>query len=140
MTTQPSKPMPRPENRGLTAPFWEAAKRHQLVCQRCRQCASWIFYPREQCPACFSKDLEFAAVSGKGRVFAYTIVYQPANPAFEPDAPYAYAIVQLDEGVRMISNLVGCPIPEGLEVDMRLEVAFEDVTEDWTLPKFRPAS
>src|SRR3954454_384478 len=95
----PSKPMPRPELKGLTAPYWEAAKRHQLVCQRCTECANWIFYPREQCPVCFSNKLEWAPVSGRGRVFAYTIVSQPAHPGFEPDVPYAYAIVQLDEGV-----------------------------------------
>jgi uncharacterized OB-fold protein len=138
MTTERPKPMPRPENRGLTAPFWEAATRHELVCQRCRQCANWIFYPREQCPTCFSKDLEYAPVSGKGRVFAYTIVYQPANQAFEPDAPYCYAIVQLDEGVRMPTNIVDCPLDE-ISVDMPVTVVFDDVSPEWTLVKFRPA-
>ncbi len=138
MTSQTSKPMPRPESRWLTAPFWEAAKRHELVCQRCRQCASWIFYPREQCPTCFSTDLEWAAVSGKGRVFAFTIVYQPANSAFEPDAPYAYAIVQLDEGVRMPTNIVDCEL-DSIRVDMPVSVVFDDVSAEWTLVKFKPS-
>ena len=138
MTTQPLKPMPRPESRALTAPFWEAAKRHELVCQRCRQCTAWIFYPREQCPACFSTGLEWAPVSGRGRVFAYTIVYQPAHPAFEADAPYTYAIVQLDEGVRMPTNIVGCAVEE-VRVDMAVSVVFDDVSPEWTLVKFRPA-
>ena len=137
MTTQPPRPMPRPENRGLTAPFWEAAKRHELVCQRCRQCANWIFYPREQCPTCFSTDLEWAPVSGNGRVFAYTIVYQPANPAFGPDAPFVYAIVQLDEGVRMPTNIVECEL-ESVHVDMPVTVVFDDVSPEWTLVKFKP--
>ena len=137
MTTTPSKPMPRPELRALTAPFWEAAKRHELVCQRCKQCASWIFYPREQCPTCFSRDLEYAPVSGKGRVFAYTIVYQPAHPAFEHEAPYAYAIVQLDEGVRMPTNIVDCPLEE-IRIDMPVTVEFDDVSPEWTLVKFKP--
>jgi uncharacterized OB-fold protein len=108
------------------------------VCQRCLQCATWIFYPREQCPVCFSTDLEFAPVSGRGRVFAYTIVYQPANPAFESEAPYAYAIVQLDEGVRMPTNIVECPLDD-IRVDMPVTVVFDDVSPEWTLVKFKPA-
>lgn len=132
-----AKPMPRPESRRLTAPYWEAAKRHELVCQRCTQCSNWIFYPREQCPACFSTDLEWAPVTGGGRVFAFTIVNQPAHAAFEPDVPYAYAIVQLDEGLRIPTNIVGCPLDE-IQVDMPVSVAFEEVSPDWTLVKFRP--
>jgi hypothetical protein len=124
--------------KSLTAPFWEGAKRHELVCQRCKSCASWIFYPREQCPVCFSQDLEYAPVSGRGRVYAYTIVYQPADPAFQQDAPYVYAIVQLDEGVRMPTNIVGCA-PEDVSVDLPVVVQFDDVTPEWTLVKFRPA-
>ena len=137
-TTERSKPLPRPENRGLTAPFWEAAKRHELVCQRCRRCASWIFYPREQCPHCFSQDLEYAPVSGRGRVHAYTIVYQPAVAAFNEDAPYVFALIQLDEGPRMISNVTGCE-PRDVKVDMPVVATYDDVTPEWTLVKFRPA-
>jgi uncharacterized OB-fold protein len=130
--------MPRPESRGLTAPYWEAARRHELVCQRCVRCSVWIFYPREQCPDCFSTELEWAPVAGNGRVFAFTIVHQPAHRAFEPDVPYAYAIVQLDEGVRMPTNIVDCPLEE-IEVDMPVTVVFDDVSPEWTLVKFRPA-
>ena len=82
----PAKPLPRPECRELTAPFWEATRRHELVMQRCQKCAGWIFYPREQCPVCFSQDLAWAPVSGRGRVYAYTVVHQPANPAFQSEA------------------------------------------------------
>jgi uncharacterized OB-fold protein len=132
------KPMPRPENRALTAPFWEAARRHELVCQRCTSCANWIFYPREQCPICFSRQLEWAPVSGRGRVYAMTVVHQPAHAAFEPDVPYVYAIIQLDEGVRMPSNIVDCQ-PGDVKVDMPVVAVFEDVSPEWTLVKFRPA-
>lgn len=131
------KPMPRPELKALTAPFWEAARRHELVCQRCRGCAGWIFYPREQCPVCFSQDLEFAPVSGRGRVYAYTVVHQPADRAFEPEVPYTYAIVQLDEGVRMPTNIVECS-PDDVKVDMPVVAVFEDVSPEWTLVKFKP--
>jgi uncharacterized OB-fold protein len=132
-----AKPLPRPESRGLTAPYWEAAKRHELVCQRCPQCNRWIFYPREQCPTCFSTSLEWAPLAGRGRVFAFTIVHQPAHPSFEPEAPYAYAIVQLDEGVRIPTNIVECPLDD-IVVDMPVTVEFDDVSADWTLVKFGP--
>jgi uncharacterized OB-fold protein len=133
-----ARPLPRPESRGLTAPFWEAAKRHELVCQRCTRCNKWIFYPREQCPTCFSTTLEWAPVTGRGRVFAFTIVNQPAHPGFEPDVPYAYAIVQLDEGVRMPTNIVECPLGD-IAVDIPVTVVFDDVSPEWTLVKFKPA-
>ena len=132
------KPVPVPENIELTKPFWEAAKRHELMMQRCKRCANWIFYPREQCPNCFSQDLEFQKVSGRGRVYAYTTVYQPAHPAFNDEAPYVFAIVQLDEGVRVATNIVGIP-HEQVKVDMAVEAAYEDVTPEWTLVKFKPA-
>ena len=132
------KPLPVPENIELTKPFWEAAKRHELLMQRCKKCAEWIFYPREQCPNCFSQDLEFQKVSGRGRVYAYTTVYQPAHPAFNDEAPYVFAIVQLDEGVRVATNIVGIP-HEQVKVDMAVEAAYEDVTPEWTLVKFKPA-
>jgi len=133
------KPLPRPENPELTKPFWEAAKRHELVMQRCKKCANWIFYPREQCPYCFSQELEYRKVSGRGRVHSYTTVYQPASPAFADEAPYVFASVQLDEGVRVATNIVGIPHDQ-VKIDLEVEAVFEDVTPEWTLVKFRPVS
>jgi uncharacterized OB-fold protein len=132
------KPLPRPENKELTQPFWDAARRHELVMQRCRSCDRYIFYPREQCPFCFSRDLGYDPVSGRGRLHSYTVIYQPAHPSFSEDAPYVFALVQLDEGVRMITNLVGCG-PDDVKIDMPLVAAFEDVTPEWTLVRFKPA-
>ena len=132
------KPLPRPEHPELTQPFWDAAKRHELVIPRCRRCDSFFWYPRELCPDCYEADWEWAPVSGRGRLYTYTVVRQPLNPAFEEDLPYAYAVVQLDEGVRLISNIVDCEIPDGLSVDMALEASYDDVSEEWTLVKFRP--
>jgi uncharacterized OB-fold protein len=82
--------------------------------------------------------LEWVKVSGRGRLHTYTIVYQSANAAFRDAAPYIYAVVQLDEGPRMVSNVVQCNIDD-LRVDMPLEAVFDDVTLEWTLVKFRPA-
>ena len=135
--TAVAKPMPKPESRAATAPFWEATKRHELVIQRCGQCGKWVFHPREQCPECFSRELEWTRASGRGRVYAFTIVHQPAHPGFMGDVPYAYAIIQLEEGARMASNIVGCP-PSEVRVDMPVEAVFDDVSPEWTLVKFRP--
>jgi uncharacterized OB-fold protein len=97
-----------------------------------------FFWPRSECPRCLSDRLEWLRVSGRGRLHTYTIVYQPANAAFRDDTPYIYAVVQLDEGPRMVSNVVQCDL-DAVTVDMPLEAIFDDVTSDCTLVKFRPA-
>ncbi len=138
MTTEYKKPLPRPGNPALTKPFWDAAKKHHLVLQRCKACSNLFFYPREVCPRCLSPELEWVPVSGKGRVYSYTIVHQPQHPAFEPDSPYIFAMIQLDEGPRMVSNMVDCPLDQ-VKVDMPVVAVFDAVTPDWTLVKFKPA-
>ena len=143
-TDEYTKPVPIPGGLhgttlgDFTKPFWEATKRHELVIQRCRMCDRFFFYPRELCPVCLSDDLEWAPVSGRGRVHAFTIVYQPNDPRFNEDVPYVYAIIQLDEGARMISNVVGIE-PHDVEVNMPVVAVYDDITPDWTLVKFTPA-
>lgn len=139
MGTASSKPLPRPISPEVTRPFWEAAKRHELVMPRCTTCDHLFFYPRSECPRCLSSHLEWVRVSGRGRLHTYTIVYQPANAAFRDDTPYIYAVVQLDEGPRMVSNVVQCDL-DAVKVDMPLEAIFDDVTPECTLVKFKPAS
>ena len=139
MANEYSKPLPRPLSPELTRPFWEAAKRHELAMPRCKTCDQLFFYPRSECPRCLSTHLEWMNVSGRGRLHTYTVVYQPANAAFRDDTPYIYAVVQLDEGPRMVSNVVQCAI-DAVRIDMPLEAIFEDVTPEWTLVKFKPAS
>ena len=138
MTTEYNKPLPVPINPQLTAPFWEGARRGELVLPRCRTCSTVFFYPRELCPECLSSNLDWVAASGRGRVYSYTIVHQPAHPSFRADSPYLYAIVQLDEGVRMVSNVVDCPHDE-LAINMPVVAVFDAVTPETTLVKFRPA-
>ena len=134
----PPKPLPLQENKTLTDPFWQAAKRHELVMQRCTRCGNWIHFPREQCPVCFSQALEWAPVSGKGRVYAFTNVHQAQHPAFQEEAPYCFAIVQLDEGPRMVTSIVECS-PDDVQCDMPVVATYDDVSEEWTLVKFKPA-
>jgi uncharacterized OB-fold protein len=137
MAPEYNKPLPRPLHPEFTRPFWEAAKRRELVMPRCKTCDHLFFYPRSECPRCLSANIEWVTVSGRGRLYSFTIVNQPANPAFRDDAPHAYAVVQLDEGPRMVSNIVECDL-EALEVDMPLVAVFDDVTPEWTLVKFKP--
>jgi uncharacterized OB-fold protein len=138
MTSEYTKPLPVAANPDHTQPFWDATKSHKLVLPRCNACSHLFFYPRERCPNCLSGDLSWVESEGKGRVYSFTIIQQPVDKAFLEDIPYIYAIIQLDEGPRMISNVIDCAI-EDVCVDMAVTVAFDDVTSDVTLVKFRPA-
>ena len=128
-------PVPTPE----TQFFWDKCKEHELWLQRCQACRHVFFYPRLHCPQCLSDEVPGFRASGKGTLWTYMINHR-AVPGFEDDAPYAIAIVQLEEGPRMMSNIVGIEnTPENLVLDMPLEVVFEDATEEISIPKFRPA-
>jgi uncharacterized OB-fold protein len=127
------KPLPKPTP--TSRPFWDAARRHELTIQRCGACKSYVFYPRDRCPRCFADQLEWQRVSGRGRVYSYTVVRRASARSFG-DGPYVLAIVELDEGPRMTSNIVAPP--EKVRVDMPVEVFFDDVTPDRTLVKFKP--
>ena len=138
MVAEYQKPLPNPLHREASLPFWEAARRHELLMPRCKMCDRLFFYPREVCPVCLSPEIDWMKVSGRGRLYSFTVIHQPANRAFQPDAPYIYAMIQLDEGPRMISNLVACPI-EDARIDMPVVAVFDDVTPEVTLVKFKPA-
>jgi uncharacterized protein len=126
-------PKPSPE----TAPYWEAASRGELCIQRCNGCGEHYFYPRPACPKCGSADTEWVKVSGRARLHTYLINHLPA-PGFEDQGPYAIAVVELHEGPRMMSNVVGVAnTPEDLVLDMELEVAFFQLGEV-SLPVFKP--
>jgi len=128
-------PVPTPETR----PFWEAARRHELQLQRCGACGRYVFYPRAACPHCLAPELEWRRVSGRGRLHTFTVVSR-GQRGFPLPAPYVLAIVELEEGPRLMTNLVGVePDPEKLRIGMPVEVVFEDVTEEIALPRFRPA-
>lgn len=121
-----------------TQPFWDATAAGELHLQRCRPCDAHYFPPRPFCPTCQSEDVVWERCSGRGRLHTYMINHRPA-PGFEDEAPYAIGVVELDEGPRMMANIVGVPsTPEALELDMALTVTFED-QGGMQVPKFRPA-
>jgi uncharacterized OB-fold protein len=127
--------IPRPERSALSAPFWEGCLRHQLRYQRCRRCSSALFDPAPLCRNCGSTDLGWELSSGVGTVYSWSIVWRPQAPAFS--TPYAVAIVQLDEGYHMITNIIGCTTAD-VRTGMRVTVEFHDVGDDVHLPYFRP--
>jgi uncharacterized protein len=137
--TQPkkySKPLPHidEENR----PWWEALSRHELHIQKCRHCGDVRYYPRALCTNCLSPDTQWIKCSGRGKVYTFTATYQNQAPGFRESLPYIMAYVELDEGVKMLTNLVDCT-PEQARIGMPVEVVYEDVTPAVTLAKFRPA-
>ena len=135
MTTHYAKPLPRPTP--VSKEFWEGARRHELRIQRCSSCEEHVFYPRVVCPKCLADGLEWVTASGRGKVYSYTVVRRAMHPSFRPDVPYIYAVVELEEGPHMTTNIVGCS-PDEVSVDMPVEVVFDNVTEEMTLVKFKP--
>lgn len=127
-------PTPTPE----TKPYWDALKEHRLLIQRCKECQRAYFYPRPFCPQCFSFNVEWFEASGRGKLYSFVINHRPA-PGFGPE-PYVIAVVELDEGPRMMTNLIDVePDPDKISCDMPVRIVYEDVTTEITLPKFRPA-
>jgi len=130
------KPLPivDPES----APYWLALKENRLILKHCRDCGRHHFYPRALCPHCHSDALEWRDARGTGSIYSFTIARRPAGPAFKADAPYVVAVVELDEGARMMTNIVTEHV-EAVRIGQRVAVAFEAATDEITLPKFRPA-
>lgn len=119
-----------------TRPYWEGAAAGELRMQYCLSCAEHYFPPRSFCPLCLGLNFEWRRMSGRGRLHSYLINRSFAPPGWE--VPYAIALVELEEGPRMMSNILGVPPdPEHLVLDMELEVTFEQRGE-MTLPQFRP--
>lgn len=119
-----------------TRKFWEGCQRHELLIQRCEQCLGYRYPPRPICPHCFSMNTKWEEVSGKGEVYTFSVARMPLSPEWEPDIPYTIGVIQLDEGVRMVSNIIDCA-PEDIEIGMKVEVAYDDITDKITLPKFK---
>ena len=116
-------------------PFFDAAKRHELVVQRCRGCGVHRFPAREICSSCLSRDAEWVTVSGAGEIFSYNVMHQVYHPGFADEVPYAVVVVKLQEGAKMNSNLRGIA-PDAIKIGMPVRVVFEDVSDEVTLPKF----
>jgi len=129
----PQRPLPRidEETRG----FWEACARHELYLQRCGGCGRFRYPPRALCPACLSSAIEWVRGSGRGTVYSFTVTHQNQAPGFRERLPYVLAVVELAEGVRLMTNVVGCA-PDAVHIGMPVEVAWDDVTSEVAIPVF----
>jgi uncharacterized OB-fold protein len=119
-------------------PFWEASREHRFLIVRCRACGVAHHYPRPFCPSCWSDDVEWETASGRGTLYTYSTIFVNDLPPFADRVPYIVAAVDLEEGPRVLTNIVGCE-PVDLEIGMAVEVTFEELTPEITVPAFRPA-
>jgi len=127
-------PVPMPPILWDNMGFWEGIKRHELVFQKCKECGTWLHPPRPVCPNCRSFEKEWARSTGKGTIHSWVTYLESPHPSFK--APYSVVLVELDEGVRLVSNMVDIK-PEEISIGMPVEVVFDDIAEGLTLPKFR---
>lgn len=130
---------PRPRPTDQSADFWAATAEGRFLIQRCADCSEATFYPRVNCPSCGATDLANVDASGRGTVFTYTIARRPTHASFAEAGPYVIAIVELDEGPRVTTNIIGCE-PAEVTIGMPVEVVFGDVVDGIALPYFAPAS
>ena len=137
-TTSDLSGRPRPAVNPWARPFWDGARDGKLLIQRCRACEKAIFYPRIACPHCGADDLAWQQACGLGSIYSYTVVLNNAPSAFLREVPYVVAVIRLEEGVQMLSNIVECDAGR-LACDMPVEVTFRRIDDEFTLPLFRPA-
>ena len=127
---------PLPQLTGLAARFYAFCKARELRFQRCAGCGAWRHVPRERCGECGSAQFAWERSSGRGRLFTWVVANRSMHPAFPSDPPVAPAVVETEEGVRLVTEISGSS-PSELRIGMPVEVVFEDVSDDVTLPKFR---
>jgi uncharacterized protein len=135
MSNEYKKPIPVMQP--WTKEFWKGTKNSQLLIQECSDCQSKIFYPRQYCPECWSGNLKWSQASGRATVYSFTTTQDMVEPKFWDDLPYVLAMVDLEEGIRMMTRIVDCD-PEDVQIGMDVEVVFEDITNECALPMFKP--
>jgi uncharacterized OB-fold protein len=133
---KPQKPLPRPSPESV--PYWDAAAKHRLEIPRCNACGNYWFPPSASCPHCLSTDFAWTQVSGRGKVFSFVVFHRVYHPAWEGDVPYVVALIELEEGPRLLSNVVGIPVDQ-VRCEMPVKVVFDDVANGVAVPKFTPA-
>ncbi len=138
MTTSTGYAKPLPVRTDENAPYWDSARRHALEMQRCGNCGRFRYPVALFCPRCLSPEYEWQPVSGKAVVYSFIVVHQRYDPSFAEDLPYNVAVVELDEGPRLVTNLVNVK-NDDIRVGMPVTVTYEDITDEFTLPKFQPA-
>jgi hypothetical protein len=139
MTQAPPPPIPAPTPQPEWDYYWEKTKQNELWLMRCKDCNQAYFYPRPICPNCFSRNTEWFQSSGKGTLYAFAIIHRAPMPAFREKTPYVAAYIELEDGVRVPTNLIDVePDPEHVRIGMACEVVYEAISDTITLPMFKP--
>jgi len=137
MSQTAMKPAPIPDE--ISQPFFDGARAGKLMLQHCTACGGWSFPVRERCPHCFAAKLEWKAASGEGTLYTFAIMHQAMQPGFASSVPYNVSQIDLAEGVRMVSNVIGIDNKD-LRIGMKLTAIFEDTGNGVFIPKFRPTA
>lgn len=135
MSDTKQKPVPTPDE--ASRPFFEGAREHRLMIQKCSSCGAVMWPVKTRCDNCLQATVTWVQASGKATLYSFTLMHQLLHPGFASEIPYNIAQVDLAEGLRILTNVVGCRNDE-LVIGMPLEVTFEDLSSEVTLPKFRP--
>ena len=135
----PNRPIPQPIT-PEAKPYWDGLKEGKLMLPKCEDCGKPFFYPRVLCPFCQSRHISWIQASGRGKLYSFEIAHQNFNPAYKIKPPYIFAMVELEEGPHMMSNLINIdPDPQVVKCDTPVEVVFEKLTDEITIPLFQPA-
>ena len=132
--------MPRlePSPTPLSEPYWEATRSKMLLVQRCDECGTAVWYPRERCSVCLGEQLQWTESAGTGTVYSFNIMHRAGNPMMADEAPYVLALVDLDDGHRMATNITGCD-PDAVRCGMQVRVAWDvELSDGRRLPTFQP--
>jgi uncharacterized protein len=134
------RPLPTPMT-PEAKPYWDGLKDEKLMLPKCGDCNKSFFYPRVACPHCHSRNIGWEQASGKGVLYSFEIAYRSLNPAFKIEPPYVLAMIELEEGPRIMSNLINIEAdPAVVKIGTPVEVVFEKQNDDVTIPLFQPAS
>jgi len=128
-------PRPAPVVTELSQGFWDAVAREELAVQQCSRCQLLRHYPQTMCPRCHSTEFGWARLSGRGRIYSYTVAHRAFHPAWKPFVPYVIATIELDEGLRMVCDLLDLD-PDRVEIGQRVEVRFDELPGQGLMPRF----
>ncbi len=132
-------PRPQPKPTADTLPFWQAANEDRLVVQTCRNCGNTQFYPRGFCVSCLSDDLDWVQSAGRGAIYSFTVCRVPGHPSMADQVPYAMALVDLDDGIRMLAQIVETDLDQ-VTIGAPVQVVFQRLSDDIQLPQFKISS
>lgn len=134
-TDSPATPRPAPVTTELSQGFWDAVARRELAVQQCSQCETLRHYPQPFCPQCHSRDFAWTRVCGRGQIHSYTVAHRAFHPAWKDHVPYVIATIELEEGIRMVSDMLDTN-PETVAIGQAVEVRFEELPGQGLMPRF----